>query len=709
MYQFFNHQTRIIAASFVFSFVSCASSQKKDDPMKDKHKYTNELINESSPYLLQHAHNPVNWVAWSDAAFERAKTEDKLVLVSIGYSSCHWCHVMEHESFEDTVIAGIMNDNFICIKVDREERPDVDAVYMNAVQLMTGSGGWPLNCFTLPDGRPVYGGTYFPKEQWSQVLQNLYYTYQKDRQRILEYADDLTQGVKQSELIEVKTEQPEFQAEKLDEMMVNWKRGFDSIRGGNNRAPKFPMPNNYDFMLQYGYHTGDTAVLNHVDLTLTQMAFGGIYDQVGGGFSRYSVDSLWKVPHFEKMLYDNAQLVSLYSHAYQRTKNPLYKEVVYQTLKWVRREMTTKEGAFYSALDADSEGEEGKYYVWSEKELKDVLGPDYEIAKEYYNVNDYGLWEGHYILLRQNSDAQMALLLKMTDGELRHKVDEINANLLAAREKRIRPGLDDKSLTSWNALMLIAYLDAYQAFGEELFLKAALMNANWLKKNQLKKDGSLWHTYKNGKSKIPGFLEDYCFTLEAFVKLYEVTFDESWLHAAALVNAYALEHFYDENSGMFYFSSDLETQLIARKMEISDNVIPASNSSMANFLYKYGTLTDNEEFKIIARQMLANVYDGMETYGPSYSNWGILSMHLLYPYYEIAVTGDNWTEKMKELNAHYLPNKVVMGGSKGELSMLQGKFVGETTIFVCVNKACQLPVKEVSEAVKQVRPGNQQP
>jgi uncharacterized protein len=707
MYQFFNHRTRIIAATVVFSFVSCASSQKKDNPMTDKYKYTNELINESSPYLLQHAHNPVNWVAWSDAAFERAKTEDKLVLVSIGYSSCHWCHVMEHESFEDTVIAKIMNDNFICIKVDREERPDVDAIYMNAVQLMTGSGGWPLNCFTLPDGRPVYGGTYFPKEQWSQVLQNLYYTYQKDRQSILEYADDLTKGVQQSELIEVKTEQPEFQAEKLDEMMVNWKRGFDSIRGGNNRAPKFPMPNNYDFMMQYAYHTGDTAVLNHVDLTLRQMAFGGIYDQVGGGFSRYSVDSLWKVPHFEKMLYDNAQLVSLYSHAYQRTKNPLYKDVVYQTLQWVNREMTTREGAFYSALDADSEGEEGKFYVWSENELKQVLGADFDFVKTYYNVNDYGLWEGHYILLRIAEDETVARQLNMSVDNLKLKVRQVNEKLLAERAKRIRPGLDDKSLTSWNALMLIACLDAYQAFGEELFLKAALMNANWLNKNQVKKDGSLWHTYKNGKSKIPGFLEDYCFTLEAFVKLYEVTFDEEWLNTAALVSSYALEHFYDEKSGMFYFSPDVETQLIARKMEISDNVIPSSNSSMANFLYKYGTLMDNEEFKILARQMLANVYEDMETYGPAYSNWGILGMHLLYPYYEVAVTGDNWAEKMKELNAYYLPNKVVMGGTKGKLSMLQGKFVGETTIFVCVNKACQLPVKEVSEAVKQVRASNQ--
>ena len=693
----------IITAALIFSFISCASSQKKDDPMKDKHKYTNELINESSPYLLQHAHNPVNWVAWSEAAFDRAKAEDKLVLVSIGYSSCHWCHVMEHESFEDTAVARIMNENFICIKVDREERPDVDQVYMNAVQLMTNSGGWPLNCFTLPDGRPVYGGTYFPKDSWTQVLENLHYTYKKDKVRMLEYAEALTEGVRQYELIDVKTEGLEFETTKLDEMMVNWRRGFDSIQGGNNRAPKFPMPNNYEFMMQYAYHTGDSTIMDHVDLTLKKMAFGGIYDQVGGGFSRYSVDSLWKVPHFEKMLYDNAQLVSLYSHAYQRTKNPLYKEVVYQTLEWVYREMTTKEGAFYSALDADSEGEEGKFYVWSQKELKDVLGDDYKFAKEYYNVNDYALWEGHHILLRTADDAAIADRLNMDTAALRKKVRKINAKLLSVRAQRVRPGLDDKSLTSWNALMLIGYLDAYQAFGEELFLKAALKNADWLVRNQLEKDGRMWHTWKDGKSKIPGFLEDYCFSLEAFIKLYEVTFDENWLDRASSVSDYVMAHFYDDQSGMFFFSADVEKQLIARKMEVSDNVIPASNSVMAHALYKYGSLTGNEEFKKIATQMLANVYDGMETYASAYSNWGILVMNITYPYYEVAVTGEHWEEKLKELNQHYLPNKILLGGTKGTLQLLQGKFSDETMVFVCVNKTCQLPVTGVSEATRQIK------
>lgn len=670
---------------------------------KEKPKFTNELIHESSPYLLQHAHNPVNWMPWGDEAFKKAKNEDKLVLISIGYSSCHWCHVMEHESFENEEVANVMNENFVCIKVDREERPDVDQIYMNAVQLMTGSGGWPLNCFALPDGRPVYGGTYFQKDQWVQILQNLSYTYKMDKGQVLDFATNLTEGIQQSELIETKTDEVKFSDEKLHEMMVNWKRGFDAVKGGNNRAPKFPMPNNYDFMLQYAYHTNDTAVLNHVELTLDNMGYGGIYDQIGGGFSRYSVDSLWKVPHFEKMLYDNAQLVSLYSHAYQCTKKPMYKEVVYQTLKWVHREMSTNDGAFYSALDADSEGEEGKFYVWSEHELKTILGADFDFAKTYYNVNSVGAWEGNYILLRTKSDEEMLPNFKLSMEELRKKVNQINEKLLNAREKRVHPGLDDKSLTSWNALMLIGLLDAYDAFSDELFLKAALQNASWLTKNQLKEDGGLFHTYKKGESKIDGFLEDYCFTITAFIKLYEATFDEGWLTKANQLMQYTIAHFHDEKSGMFFFSSDTEKQLIARKMEISDNVIPSSNSAMAKALISLGTLSNKPEYVKMANQMISNIYDGMESYGSAYSNWGIAAMHLIYPYYEVAITGKDWKTKRSELSKNYLPNKLLMGGTKGTLDLLQGKFVGETTIFVCVNKACQLPTSDVSTAIKQIK------
>ena len=361
---------------------SCANSQKHNDKMKSEHAHTNALINETSPYLLQHAHNPVNWYAWGDEAFAKAKSEDKLVLISIGYSSCHWCHVMEHESFEDSAVAKLMNDKFVCIKVDREERPDVDQIYMNAVQLMTGRGGWPLNCFALPDGRPVYGGTYFPKNDWVTLLEDISTNYKLDKPKFEEYASNLTEGIKQSELIKTPVTNSKINEATLTEFVSVWESSFDYKEGGPDRAPKFPIPNNFEFLMAYAHLNKDQKLMDYVDLTLHKMALGGIYDQVGGGFARYSTDIKWKVPHFEKMLYDNGQLVSLYSQAYQRTKSPIYKHAVYQTVEWLTREMMTEEGAFMSALDADSDGEEGKFYVWSKEELKAELTADeYELTK----------------------------------------------------------------------------------------------------------------------------------------------------------------------------------------------------------------------------------------------------------------------------------------------------------------------------------------
>jgi uncharacterized protein YyaL (SSP411 family) len=672
---------------------SCAENKSVNETIKTTPEHNNQLINESSPYLLQHAHNPVDWMPWGDEAFEKAEKEDKLVLVSIGYSACHWCHVMEHESFEDSVVANFMNENFVCIKVDREERPDVDQVYMTAVQLMTGSGGWPLNCFTLPDGRPIYGGTYFNKKDWLQILSDLSLTYQKDKARILKFADGLTKGVIESELIKTPKEQQEFKLEDLTLIVDFWKQSFDTQNGGMKRTPKFPLPNNYDFLMQHAILTNDTVVLNQIDLTLQKMAYGGIYDQIGGGFARYSTDQKWKVPHFEKMLYDNAQLVSLYSKAYQRTKNPLYKDVVYQTLNWVYTDMTTVNGSFYSALDADSDGEEGKYYVWTEKELKEILNDkELDLFKSYYEINVKGLWEGNYILLRKEN----------TPLKLSKEIIAINKKLVKVRNERIKPGLDDKSLTTWNALMLEGYLDAYSVFGEKLFLQAALKNANWLTKHQIKKDGSVLHTYKNGESKIDGFLDDYAFTISAFLKLYENTFDEKWLNQAKLLTDYSINNFRDTTSGMFFYTSN-NNKLITRKMEINDNVIPASNSQMAIDLYKLGVLLDNKEYKSISKKMLNNVYNDIQSYPSGYSNWAILALHMSTPYYEIAITGDNWQEKLKELNEHYIPNKVLMGGTKSELPLLEGKFIGETTIFVCQEGSCKMPVTEVDDAINQMK------
>ena len=679
----------------------------ENTPKKDTTTYahTNNLINETSPYLLQHAHNPVNWYAWGDEALAKAKAENKLLLISVGYSACHWCHVMEHESFEDEEVAKIMNNNFICIKVDREERPDIDQIYMNAVQLITGRGGWPLNCFALPTGEPFYGGTYFQKNQWIDILNNVSKEYKTAPEKVNEYAQKLTEGIKTSEMLPMVIDETPFTMDVLKEGVTKMKKQFDYVEGGGKSAPKFPMPNNYEFLLQYYYHTKDQEILNIVELTLDKMAYGGIYDQIGGGFARYSTDKFWKAPHFEKMLYDNGQLVSLYSQAYQLTKKPLYKHVVYQTLEYTAREMTAKNGAFYSSLDADSEGEEGKFYVWSKEELQTILKGDFELAQEYYNVNTTGKWEGHYILLRKKDNAKIAKQFNLSEEEVVSKIDEVNAILLKERAKRIRPGLDDKTLTSWNALMLKGYVDAYTVFGEEKFLKAALKNANFILKNQVRKDGGLNHNYKNGTSNLDGYLEDYSFTSEAFISLYQATFDEKWLTEAKKLTDYSIKHFYDEKTGFFFFTSNNAKGLVARKMELSDNVIPASNSSMAKSLYLLGELYYEKSYTEKAKQMLKNVEAQIPQYISGYSNWGILMLNNVQSFYEIAISGKKAHQKRNELNKHYIPNKLVLGSETAStLPLLELKEVnGTTLIYVCYNKTCQKPVETINEALLDIK------
>ncbi|MEI6816058.1 MAG: thioredoxin domain-containing protein, partial [Bacteroidota bacterium] len=519
---------------------------------KKNYPYTNHLIHESSPYLLQHAHNPVDWYPWGEEAFEKAKKEDKLVLISIGYSACHWCHVMEHESFEDTATAHLMNEHFICIKVDREERPDIDQVYMNAVQLMTGQGGWPLNCFALPDGRPVYGGTYFPKQKWNDVLMQLQNIYVKDKAKFIEYAEQLTDSVKRSELVQMIPDDFEFSINDLHLMVDVWKKSFDTKEGGPARVPKFPLPNNYEFLLNY-FHLSmlkdksDENLLKQIHLTLDKMAYGGIYDQIGGGFARYSTDGYWKVPHFEKMLYDNAQLMSLYASAYQQSKDPLYKNVVMETLDWMKREMTSDEGLFYSALDADSEGKEGKFYIWTKKEIEAILKDKASLFCDYYEVDKAGLWEeGCSILLRRNNDKEFAALHHIHDVDaMMTDIVACKKILLQERNKRIHPGLDDKQLTSWNALMIMGYVDAYNAFGEQEHLLAAKRCADFILKNIRNQDGGLYHNYKKGKATINGYLEDYSFMMEALMALYQATFEEHYLMTAKDLADYCIKHFFD--------------------------------------------------------------------------------------------------------------------------------------------------------------------
>lgn len=702
----------IVLIQLILGLSFCAAPDKQNsvDLQSTKmdtmaYKYTNSLINETSPYLLQHAHNPVNWHAWNQETLDKAQKENKILIISIGYSACHWCHVMEHESFEDEEVAKVMNDNFISIKIDREERPDIDQVYMNAVHLMNQRGGWPLNCFALPDGKPFFGGTYFPKEQWLQLLQKVADEYNQNPKKVIEFAEKLTQGIQGSELISLNKTKPEFKKKDLDMIVESWSKRFDNKEGGSNKAPKFPIPNNYQFLLRYAHFAGDMEVLDHVILTLNKMAFGGIYDHLGGGFARYSTDNSWKVPHFEKMLYDNAQLVSLYTEAYQKTKDPLYKEVVYETLEFIRREMTDKVGAFYSALDADSDGEEGKFYVWEKTELQELLGNDYDLFSDYYNINVIGLWEGKYILLRKKSRDEIAKNYMITVEELLERLGKAKNILMKVRDKRVRPGLDDKSLTSWNALMLKAYVDAYSIFKEEGFLKVALKNANFIETRQRRDDGGLFHSYKGGRTTINGYLEDYAFTCEAFIALYESTFDENWLRSAKELLDYSIVHFYDNASGMFFFTSTLDPALVARKMEVNDNVIPASNSSLAKSLFRLGHYYNDETYTNKAIQMLNNVKQYMITYPSGYSNWGMLFLDNVSEFFEVAIVGKDANKKRMELNDYYIPNKLYIGSNKeSKLPLLQNKFiVGETMIYVCVNKACKMPVSEVAEAVKQLQ------
>jgi uncharacterized protein YyaL (SSP411 family) len=693
-------------ASLISLLFSCGGQNLNSQTMEEKHAYTNDLINETSAYLLQHAHNPVDWMPWGEEAFEKARLENKLVLISVGYAACHWCHVMEHESFEDTVVAEIMNDNFVCIKVDREERPDVDNIYMTAVQLITGRGGWPLNAFALPDGRPFYGGTYFPKDQWVNVLNSLIDTYKNKPDEIEKYAEQLAAGIKQVNIIDIAEGEPEFSISTLNEMVLNWSRKFDGKEGGLNYSPKFPIPNNLIFLLRYGALLNNDKAINHVNLTLKRMAYGGIYDQIGGGFTRYSTDMFWKVPHFEKMLYDNGQMVSLYAEAFQATKNPLYREIVYETIEFINRELSHPDGGFYSSLDADSEGEEGKFYVWNVTELGEILNEEeFRVCEEYYNLNRKGLWEhDNYILLRDKDDEVVAKELGISVEEMNKTVQSIKKKLLKVRESRIRPGLDDKILTSWNALMIGGLTDAARIFNDDELLKLAESQMAFILEKQLRSDGGLNHNYKEGTSNINGYLEDYSFVIEALIKLYESTFNEEYLQKALKLTDYTFTHFFDDNSKMFYFTSDEDAPLVARSYETSDNVIPASNSAMARNLFYLGHYYYNNDFLDKSKTMLHNVQKNFLENGSSYSNWGILMLHQTQPYFEVAITGKKSLDLMHDMESYYVPNKLLMGAEKSsKLPLLEGKFFDHSMVFVCVDKSCQMPVEQAEDAIKQMR------
>ncbi|MFC2107061.1 thioredoxin domain-containing protein [Bacteroidota bacterium] len=666
----------------------------------------NKLAKSSSPYLRQHASNPVNWYEWGEEALNKAKEENKPLIISIGYAACHWCHVMAHESFEDTAVARIMNENFVCIKIDREERPDIDQIYMDAIHLLNGQGGWPLNAFALADGRPFYAGTYFRKDQWIQVLEQILELYKNEYNRVEQQANQLTEGIKNNQLKEIgKSNENDFSKEFYDNIYAGWKKFIDWEYGGYTGAPKFPLPIGWEFLLQQYYLNDNKEALSAVEICLDEMAKKGIYDQIGGGFARYAVDKYWIVPHFEKMLYDNGQLVSLYSHAFQITQKERYKEIVKQTLEFIERELTNNEGGFYSSLNADSEGEEGKFYVWTEKEIDEVLSPENaELIKDYYQISSNGNWEhSNNILYSNMSKEKFADKNKLDPKHFNTILEEANSQLLYSRNYRIRPSTDDKILTSWNAIMLKGYIDAYNAFGNSDYLEIALKNAKFIEEKMIKTDGSLWRNYIDKGASILAFLDDYALLADAYISLYEASLDTHWLNQSKSLIEYALDNFYEERSGLFYYTSDKGESLVARTFETSDNVIPASNSIMANVLFTLGLYYENDDYIIKSKKMLAQVRDKISSGGPYYSNWAILSGKLAYGINEVVIMGQEAKEYSSIMQKEYLPTSIFMGGVSEKLPLEKGRLQdGKTMIYVCRNKTCKLPVKNTKEALEQI-------
>lgn len=675
----------------------------------------NRLIHETSPYLLQHAHNPVDWYPWGEEALTKARTENKPIIVSIGYSACHWCHVMERESFEKEQVAAVMNADFVCIKVDREERPDVDAIYMDALHAMGARGGWPLNVFLMPDAKPFYGVTYLPPQNWVHLLGSVQNAFVNHHEDLIKSAEGFTENmqIKESDKYQLEGAETDFEIADLHEMFEKMQQHFDTQKGGMDRAPKFPMPSIYKFLLRYYALTQNPEALQQITLSLDRIALGGIYDHVGGGWARYSVDDEWFIPHFEKMLYDNGQLLSIYSEAYTLTKSELYKNRVYETVAWMEREMMHTEGGFYSALDADSEGIEGKFYVWTQTELKEVLGHDFEWFSKLYNIRAAGNWEHGYNHLHLESSAQMDDIQETTYQNVLQK-------LFKARKSRIRPGLDDKILASWNGLVLKGLIDAYRAFGEEKFKDLALKNAHFLKTN-MTVGGQLVHSWKTGNgergtengersnvkrqtSKV-SFLEDYAAVIDGYIGLYQATFEEAWLDEALKLTAYTVENFYDVADEFFYFTDKNSEDLIARKKEIFDNVIPASNSLMAHNLFFLGTIFDHEDYLKLADWMLSKMKRALLTDVQWATNWAALYAIRAQPTAEIAIVGKEVEVFRKALESRFMPNKIVVGTeSTSDLPLLQERKAKDdaTTVYVCFNKTCQLPVYTVEDVWKQL-------
>ncbi len=669
----------------------------------------NRLTDETSPYLLQHADNPVDWYPWGPEALERAAAEDKPILLSVGYSACHWCHVMERESFENDDIARRMNESFVSVKVDREERPDIDSIYMTAVQAMTGRGGWPMTVFLTPDGKPFYGGTYFPPEDrggmpgFPRVLEAMASAYRQDRGSIDSATESLLEQMRRVSAFAPRGDRL-VEPGDLSRAFAGLASQFDDRHGGLGMEPKFPQSMVYEFLLRYYARTGDLQALRIVELTLERMALGGIYDQLGGGFHRYSTDAFWLVPHFEKMLYDNALLVKLYLHAYQATGKPLYRRIVEETLAYVTREMTDPSGGFYSAQDADSEGEEGKFFVWRPEQTAKILGrADADVVNGYYGVTNVGNFEGRSILHVTQSLPDQARETGMAEDALADVIARSRAKLLAARDLRIKPGLDDKVITSWNGLMMGAFAEAAAVLDRPDYAAIAAKNAAFLL-DALRRGGRLLRSYKDGRAGGQGFLEDYAFVASGLLSLHEATFEERWLREAiALARDMAALFGDPEQEGVFYDTASDHEKLIVRPRDITDNATPCGSSMAADALLRVAVITGDESLRRIAAASIRSASTLLERAPIGAGQWlSALDLYLSSPK-EIVIVGpvsdDGTRALLSEVHKGYSPNRVLLGHTGNtpppdDLPLLEGRGMidGAPTAYVCEGYVCDLPV-----------------
>ena len=679
--------------------------------------HSNRLIHETSPYLLQHAHNPVNWYPWGEEALQKAKQEDKPILVSIGYAACHWCHVMERESFEDETTAAIMNRDFINIKIDREERPDLDHIYMDAVQAMTGSGGWPLNVFLTPDARPFYGGTYFPptraynRASWQETLLGVTQAFRERRNEIEAQASNLTEHLISASSFGTQTVPGSeiFVQKKIRDIYEQLMKQADREWGGFGRAPKFPQSFSILYLLRFHYLSGDKAALEQALLSLDKMIEGGIYDQLGGGFARYSTDTEWLAPHFEKMLYDNALLIMVLMEAYQLTRGLRYKEVINETLDFIQREMMQEAGAFYAALDADSEGVEGKFYVWQPEEVKAVLGEEAELFCAYYDVTEKGNWSepGHgstNILRVKKTMAAFAADMNAEEAVIREKLEKSRRLLLAERAKRVRPQLDDKIILGWNALMNTAISKAFAATGNLAYRELAIRNMNFLLAN-FKAEKGYHHTWKAGQAKYPAFLDDYAYLIEALMQLQEITGNRDWLVQARELAHFVQEHFREEGTGFFFYTPDWQEDVIVRKKEVYDGATPSGNAVMALNLYRLGILFNEPEWKEQSAQMLAALGNAITRYPTSFGCWACLLQEQISGTNELALVGEGVEKVLHDVLNEYIPHRVLMASERAvdDYPLLAARTtVSGVSLYRCSNYTCQLPVFSAKELISLI-------